>query len=228
MRNIKTHKIFHHFWNKEIGLTYMLILVCLSDFVIMPFLIDQLLLKMLMVIFWTLMLITGLETLIKSGLRLYALSVIPLLYFAVNIIPFFMIFDNLLFIRFVIDITALCLIIGLVLVKVFENGNVTIHRIIGAVAAYMFIGNLWAVLFRFVYEQVPGSFILPASEHSGIASTGAFLYFSFETLTTTGFGEFLPVHPIARTLTIMEQLIGVMYPIILIGRLVSLRIETKE
>lgn len=228
MGNVNTHKIFRHFWSKEIGLTYMLILVCLSDFVIMPFLIDQLLLKMLMVIFWTLLLMTGLKMLIKSRLRLYALSIIPVLYFAVNIIPFFMAFESLVYIRFVIDVTALCLIIGLVLVKVFENGTVTVHRIVGAVAAYMFIGNLWAVFFRFIYEQVPGSFVLPASEHSGIVSTGAFLYFSFETLTTTGYGEFLPVHPIARTLAIIEQLIGVMYPIVLIGRLVSLRIETKE
>ncbi len=49
-----------------------------------------------------------------------------------------------------------------------------------------------------------------------------FLYFSFTTLTTTGYGEILPVHAIARTLVIIEQLIGVLYPVVLIGRLVSL------
>jgi hypothetical protein len=58
-----------------------------------------------------------------------------------------------------------------------------------------------------------------------------FLYFSFTTLTTTGYGEILPVHAVARTLVIIEQLIGVLYPVVLIGRLVSLvtgKPETSE
>ncbi len=56
---------------------------------------------------------------------------------------------------------------------------------------------------------------------SGVPNS-VFLYFSYTTLTTTGYGEILPVHALARTMVIIEQLIGVLYPVVLIGRLVSL------
>jgi hypothetical protein len=62
---------------------------------------------------------------------------------------------------------------------------------------------------------------------SGIPSS-MFLYFSFTTLTTTGYGEILPAHTITRTLVIIEQLIGVLYPVVLIGRLVSLVSGTRK
>jgi hypothetical protein len=47
------------------------------------------------------------------------------------------------------------------------------------------------------------------------------MYFSYITITTTGFGEIVPLHPIARSLVQLEAIIGVLYPVILIGRLVS-------
>jgi voltage-gated potassium channel Kch len=56
----------------------------------------------------------------------------------------------------------------------------------------------------------------------------AFYYFSVVTLTTTGFGDITPVSPFARTLTMMEALVGQLYPAILIARLVSLHIEDKK
>ena len=47
------------------------------------------------------------------------------------------------------------------------------------------------------------------------------MYFSYITITTTGFGEIVPLHPLARSLVQLEAFIGVLYPVILIGRLVS-------
>lgn len=54
-----------------------------------------------------------------------------------------------------------------------------------------------------------------------------FLYFSFTTLTTTGFGDIIPSGHFTRGLVVLEQIIGVLYPVVLIGRLVSLGI-TRE
>ena len=53
------------------------------------------------------------------------------------------------------------------------------------------------------------------------------MYFSYITITTTGFGEIVPLHPFARALVQVEALVGVLYPVILIGRLVS-DVNTKE
>ena len=55
-----------------------------------------------------------------------------------------------------------------------------------------------------------------------------FIYFSFETLTTLGFGDILPVQPVMKSLVILEGLIGPLYLAILIGRLVSVHTANKK
>ncbi|KIC93810.1 potassium channel family protein, partial [Flavihumibacter solisilvae] len=55
-----------------------------------------------------------------------------------------------------------------------------------------------------------------------------FLYFSFITLTTTGYGDITPVHPIARSLANLDALIGQLYPAILIARLLSMEFESSS
>ena len=48
------------------------------------------------------------------------------------------------------------------------------------------------------------------------------------TLTTLGYGDTVPILPVARSLAIAEALVGQLYPAILIGRLVSLQISARE
>lgn len=52
--------------------------------------------------------------------------------------------------------------------------------------------------------------------------------FSFATLTTAGFGDYSPVHPLARTLTTFEQIAGVLYAVILIARLAGFCSPTES
>jgi hypothetical protein len=54
------------------------------------------------------------------------------------------------------------------------------------------------------------------------------MYFSLVTLTTVGFGDISAVHPLARSLVMLEAVIGTLYPAILIARLVSLQIEHER
>jgi len=128
---------------------------------------------------------------------------------------------------FINDVAVFSLLIGMVLVKVFEAGPVTVHRIIGAIVVFMLIGNLWAVIFQFLYGYIPNSFQFPASSADLGADPATFLYFSYTTLTTTGYGEIIPAHALTRTLANIEQLIGVLYPAVLIGRLVSLVVAKR-
>jgi hypothetical protein len=51
------------------------------------------------------------------------------------------------------------------------------------------------------------------------------VYFSFSTLTTVGYGDITPVARVARSLSNMEALIGQLYPAIVLARLVSLPAE---
>jgi uncharacterized membrane protein YkvI len=98
---------------------------------------------------------------------------------------------------------------------------VTIFRIIGSVVVYMLIANLWSIVYIYIFNNIEGSFqvTLPPFETNSLQAN--FLYFSYVTLTTTGFGEIAPLHPLARSLVQVEAMIGVLYPVILIGKLVS-------
>ena len=59
----------------------------------------------------------------------------------------------------------------------------------------------------------------------------ALLYFSFTTLTTTGYGDITAVNPVVRVWSIFEAIIGTMYNATVIARLVSLygsRVERQD
>lgn len=106
-----------------------------------------------------------------------------------------------------------------VLVQAFRAGPVNVHRIQGAVAAYLLLGLAWALAYETVALVAPGAFSAASPLEP---SRGRFIYFSFVTLSTLGYGDVTPVHPAARSLAMAEALTGQLYPAILLGRLVSL------
>jgi hypothetical protein len=87
------------------------------------------------------------------------------------------------------------------------------------VAAYLLLGLAWALAYDIVALVAPGAFSAPSAVE---ARKGRFIYFSFVTLSTLGYGDMTPVHPVARSLAAAEALTGQLYPAILLGRLVSL------
>jgi voltage-gated potassium channel Kch len=110
---------------------------------------------------------------------------------------------------------------AIVLKRVFEPGPVTRHRIHGAVCAYLLFGLMWAAAYAFIAQVVPDPFSVATDVGGSEAIIARFVYFSFVTLTTVGFGDITAVHPLARTLVTIEALIGQLYPAIIIGDLVS-------
>ena len=115
-----------------------------------------------------------------------------------------------------VSIAAMALV---VLAQAFRGGPVTVHRVQGAVAAFLLLGLAWSLAYDLVASYDAGAFTGPASA----AGDGTrFAYFSFVTLTTVGYGDVTPVHPAARSLAMAEALTGQLYPAILLARLVSL------
>jgi hypothetical protein len=72
----------------------------------------------------------------------------------------------------------------------------------------------------------PGSFSMVAQR--GGAALPQLAYFSFTTLVTLGLGDILPISPLARSLVVLEALVGQPFPVILIARLVSLEIQSQR
>jgi hypothetical protein len=117
---------------------------------------------------------------------------------------------------------TIALFTAVMLVRVFAPGRVTSYRLVGAIAAYLLVGLTWAYLYEFIEVLRPGSF-----RAVGGVTEGAYpplLYFSFVTLTTVGYGDVTPVSSAARALSNLESLVGILYPAVLIGRLLSKQI----
>jgi len=100
--------------------------------------------------------------------------------------------------------------------------GVTLEAVFGVLCVYLLIGMLFAQVFRLIAQRVPGAFLVHGAPLDYDTIVPLFRYYSFVTLTTLGFGDLSPVHPLARSMTVLEALIGVLYPAVLIARLVSL------
>ena len=110
---------------------------------------------------------------------------------------------------------------------VFKRGRVTYHRIIGAILVYLLIAVAFATLFIFVGLSIQGAFKgITFEDDRSLAS--AVFYMSFVTLTSTGYGDIVPVHPFARSLCNIESVIGQLYPATLLARLVTLELRGQS
>ena len=118
-------------------------------------------------------------------------------------------------------IAATAMIALVLLVQIFRAGRVTTVRIQGAIAVYLLFGVAWAHAYRITALLHPHSFIFQAGELSSVTD---WMYFSFVTLTTVGYGDITPAAPIARTLATGEALTGQLYLAVLIARLVAMEL----
>jgi hypothetical protein len=108
--------------------------------------------------------------------------------------------------------------IGLaLLLRVFSPGQVNIHRLLGAVALFVNLGVTWGLAFHAVEVARPGSILSGGSP----ADIHDVMWLSFETITTVGYGDVVPVGSLARSLAVIEGLGGVLYPSVLVGFLLS-------
>jgi hypothetical protein len=108
--------------------------------------------------------------------------------------------------------------------QVISPGPVTVARVQGAVAVYLMLGIAWGSAYAVAEHFFPGSF----TSTVGKPETVDFVYFSFVTLTTVGYGDVVPVHRVARALAIGEALSGQLYIAVLLARLVSLEVSGSK
>ena len=132
------------------------------------------------------------------------------------------------FMRTVLTLVAILWLAFLVLQHVFRAGPITKARLQGAVAVYLLLAVAFGEAYWIILQLRPDAFHFPGTlPDEGVARSSLF-YFSLTTLTTLGYGDILPLRPVARALATMEGLIGQLYPAVLIGRLVSLQITTSQ
>jgi hypothetical protein len=121
-----------------------------------------------------------------------------------------------------------------ILVHVIRSKRATMDTVYGATCVYLMMGLFWAKVFTLLELYYPGSFDLtPPDAQRLVGEFGVFpeklqlTYYSYITLTTVGFGDVTPLSPPARTLSMLEGLIGQLYLAIMIARMVALQISNK-
>jgi hypothetical protein len=111
---------------------------------------------------------------------------------------------------------------------VFAGGRVTFHRVQGAILLYLNFALMFFIFYRLLSVIVPHSFANLPESGNEFGSGAALLYYSFTTLTTLGYGDIVALHPLARSLSNLEAVIGQLYPATLLARLVSLELQHRR
>jgi Ion channel len=111
---------------------------------------------------------------------------------------------------------------------VLRAPSVNTEVLCASIAAYLMLGLLWTVAYWLVDQLTPGAFAFNTNEaRQSIRGFNAF-YFSFVTLSTVGYGDITPVSKVARMLSAMEAMTGLLYVAVLIARLVALYSTPKS
>ncbi len=105
------------------------------------------------------------------------------------------------------------------IVRLIRERGVTVQAVAGALTTYLLIGLEFALVARVIvsigphqyFEQVTNAAVTQSQE----------IYFSFTTLTTTGYGDLTPLLSIGRALSVLEMLVGQIYLVTVIGLLVG-------
>ena len=83
---------------------------------------------------------------------------------------------------------------------VYAPGRITFHRLQGAAVVYLNLATIFAATFSLIWELSPLAFTNLPIAMGGSGELATMMYFSLTTLTTTGYGDIVPVDPFARSL----------------------------
>ena len=108
--------------------------------------------------------------------------------------------------------------------RVLHHKQITAETVLGALCCYVLLGLLFAFFYLAVEELGGGAFFA----QPGVHQQSEYVYFSFVTLTTLGFGDLSPSVGLPQALTATEALIGQVFLVTLVARLVTLWVRQSE
>jgi hypothetical protein len=213
------------FWETDRSLSVLALMLALLAFGVVPLsTIEDARILLLDAIF-ALLLLSGLAAVAQTRAWVRPLGLLALVTIGIRTLAAYSPSSEALVAR---DVTSLvyCLLLGFVVSeRVLRDGPVTLHRISGAVAVYLLFGVIWTLAYSVIHRLDQDAFAFGGAVPSDPVAW--LLYFSFATLTTVGYGDVTAIHPVARSLAMLEALIGQLFPAILIARLVGLSLQRE-
>ncbi len=127
-------------------------------------------------------------------------------------------------IHFSLTVIFLTIILLSVIVSVAKQRVITVNTLFGAICGYLLIGFTWSFIFLLIDSIDPTSFSIHIEHESIRAHIDHFIYYSYVTLTTIGYGDILALKSVARNFSWLEAAVGQIYLAVWISQLVGLRI----
>ena len=107
--------------------------------------------------------------------------------------------------------------------------HVSAETVSAAIAVYLMIGVLWAVIFEILILVLgPDSMTGLAFNDRRVPVFSDLIYFSFTTLTTLGYGDIVPTHPVVKSAAITEAVIGQVFLVVAIARVVGMYVAAAS
>jgi len=104
----------------------------------------------------------------------------------------------------------------------FRDQDFNYYRVVGGINVYLLFAFLGAFLFELIFIFSGSSIVGPTPLTGKEQDYAEYIYYSLVSLTTVGFGDYLPVTRPAKMLSVFLSSVGILFPAIIIARLVSL------
>lgn len=222
----KALKQIKNYWLNDASFVVLLVALVFTVFVL-PILIDYGHVNMLFVNFVFLFLFfTG----IWASDNKLLISLTTVLFFAQLVLRILRL-SNLpveyYFLERLVGLLNMLVFIFLNIRLLFRNYEINLYRIIGAINVYLLVAILGAFALEVIQISIGSSISgiskdVPVKELSGIDQDfSTYIYFSLVSLTTVGFGDYTPVNIMSKMLAVMLSTTGILYPAVVIAKLVG-------
>jgi len=210
------------FTQVRIGRFSFLLILILLKFVLCPFLEGFIGINILMDIFFSLILISGIYAISEKKLVLIIGLLIALPTLVTQWSFYFLKIPSLELVHTAFGAAFFVYVLIIIISYLFKEKDVTVEVITSAVSAYFLIGLMWASVFSLLEILQPGSFLLTSQNQ--VRDVDQLFYYSFVTLTTIGYGDITALTPPAGSLSALEAMMGQIYLAVLVARLVGMYI----
>ena len=225
---IKKYKTLSSLWFSDKMLLILLVLLLVRLFVIQPLAELGYLHSIFTGVFFSLIMLSGVLAVFRSGLGALVVGGFASAELVILWARHLHFGNHLYLAEKILGLAFLGTLAYVVLTLVFREGPITIFRVEGAIVVYLLLGVMWSTAYVMVELVSPGAFQFRTPYQDIHALESKLIYFSMVTLSTVGYGDITPIHPVGRALAQLEALTGQLFPAILIARLVSMELQFRK
>jgi hypothetical protein len=161
----------------------------------------------------------------KQHMIVAAILAIPML--SAEWAQYFIPSKNMVTIGYVFGVCFFAFVAIRIFKYIFSAQEVTREIISAAILVYLLMALMWGFIYTALEMTYPGSFVSSQGEIQ-TPLRSHFIYYSFVTITTLGYGDVTPVVVQAKSLAIVEAITGQMYLVVVVAWLVGMFVSKKS